>query len=75
MAHRYWLMCASATAFWNSAFIADEMPWVGLTSKNSPGDAQLPMLRAIWLFGEGPYGPRLNGAIQVLYQLLVGSAR
>jgi hypothetical protein len=26
-------MRASATAFWNSAFIAAEMPWVGLTSK------------------------------------------
>jgi hypothetical protein len=27
------LMRASMTAFWNSVFMAFEMPWVGLTSK------------------------------------------
>ena len=47
-------MRASATAFWNSAFIASEMPWVGLTSKYRPDDAQLCMFCAIWLFGDGP---------------------
>ena len=47
-------MRASATAFWNSAFIASEMPWVGETSKYRPDDAQLCMFCAIWLFGDGP---------------------
>jgi hypothetical protein len=60
-------MRASATAFWNSADIAAEIPCVGLTSKYKPGEAQLSMFRAIWLFGEGPQGPTLKGAIQELY--------
>jgi len=34
--------------------MAAEMPWVGLTSKYRPGEAQLCMFWAIWLFGEGP---------------------
>ena len=38
---------AVITAFWNSAVIAAEIPWVGLTSKNSPGDAQLCMVGLI----------------------------
>ncbi len=47
-------MRASATAFWNKAFMASEMPWVGLTSKYSPDDAQLLILEAISLFVDGP---------------------
>ena len=37
------------TAFWNKAVIAAEIPWVGLTSKKSPGDAQLLMVGLISL--------------------------
>jgi hypothetical protein len=48
------LMRASATAFWNSAVMASEMPCVGLTSKYRPGEAQFCMLVAISLFGDGP---------------------
>ena len=52
------------------------MPWVGVTSKYSPGEAQLCIFCAISLFTEaGEYGPALNGEIQLLYQALVGSAR
>ena len=54
------------TAFLNSAVIASEMPWVGLTSKYKPGEAHFSMFLPISLE---------NGAIQVLYQALVGSGR
>jgi hypothetical protein len=54
------------TACLNSAAMASETPCDGLTSKNSPGDAQLAIFWLIEL---------AKGAIQVVYQLLVGSGR
>ena len=62
----YFVNRAAATACWNSVCMAEVISPSVVTEKNMPGDAQLCIFGSILLW---------NGAIQSLYQELVGSGR